>query len=92
MVKLKLYVTGNTPTSEQVVAKIREIMVVDAQQDFELEVVDIFDDPEQAINDAVLATPTLLKVLPLPVRRLVGDLKDRERVLAGLELLGDIEV
>jgi circadian clock protein KaiB len=87
VIKLRLYLTGNTPTSRQVVSNLREML--DTGAEYQLEVVDVFEYPEQALDDMVLATPTLIKVLPPPVRRLVGDLSERERVLAGLELLGD---
>lgn len=88
MIKLRLYVTGRTPTAEAIIAKIRESMATHG--DYTLEVLDMFAEPERAIDDSVLATPTLLKVLPLPVRQLVGDLRDRERILAGLEIDGEI--
>ena len=87
MTKLRLYVTGHTPTADAVVAKIRAIMDTDGE--YELEVVDVFQFPDKAYDDMVLATPTLIRVLPTPIRRLVGDLSDRERVLAGLEVIGN---
>ena len=55
---------------------------------YTLEVLDVFEHPETAYEDMILATPTLIKILPEPVRRIVGDLSNRERVLAGLEIEG----
>lgn len=85
--KLRLYVTGETPTAKQVVARIREIL--ETYEEYELEVLDVFEHPEQAFDDMVTVTPTLVRVLPLPIRRLIGDLGNRERVLAGLEIVRD---
>ena len=86
MIKLRLYVTGRTPTGEAVIARIHKAM--EEQGDYELEVLDLFEHPDRALDDAVLATPTLLKVLPPPLRTLVGDLRDSEKILVGLEIVG----
>jgi circadian clock protein KaiB len=84
MYHLKLYVTGKTPSSEKLVEKLEKMMRELYGDRFRLDVLDIFEHSEEAYEDIVLATPTLIRLLPPPIRRLVGDLSDRERVLAGL--------
>lgn len=84
---LRLYVTGTTPRSARAIQNIRAICEEKLRGRYELEVVDIYQHPEQAKPEQVVVTPTLVKKLPLPVRRLVGDLSNSERVLAGLDIL-----
>ena len=84
---VKLYVTGRTPTADRLIARVREMFEENCRGQYELEVIDVFDAPGIAYDDLVLATPTLIKALPPPVRRIVGDLSDSERVLAALELV-----
>ena len=82
---LRLYVTGTTPRSARAIHNIRAICEEKLQGRYELEVIDIYQHPEQAKQ--VVVTPTLVKSLPLPVRKLIGDLSDAERVLVGLDVL-----
>jgi circadian clock protein KaiB len=84
---LRLYVTGTTPRSARAIQNIRAICEEKLQGRYDLEVVDIYRHPEQAKPEQVVVTPTLVKKLPLPVRRLIGDLSSAERVLAGLDLV-----
>ncbi len=86
MYKLKLYITGQTPGSEKLLSEIKAMFDRNCGGKYSLEVYDIFEHPENAYDDMILATPTLIKILPEPVRKIVGDLSNRERVLAGLEL------
>ncbi len=88
MYKLKLYVTGKTPGSDRLIQVMKEMFDSNCGGQYSLEVLDVFEHPETAYNDMVLATPTLIKILPAPVRRIVGDLSNRERVLAGLKVEG----
>jgi len=88
MYKLKLFVTGKTPSSERVIRNIRELFDNNFGERYTLEVIDVFENPEEAYEAMILATPTLIKTLPEPVRRMVGDLSNRERVLAGLQIEG----
>lgn len=84
--QFKLYVTGHTPRSERVIARVKEIMREFLTSDCEPLVIDVLERPELAEQDRILATPTLICQFPLPARRIVGDLTDRPRVLAELGL------
>ena len=83
---LTLYVTGATPRSAQAIMHVKEICEEHLQGRFELEVIDIYQQPELARNAQIIAAPTLIKQLPPPLRRLIGDLSDLKRVLAGLDV------
>jgi circadian clock protein KaiB len=83
---LRLYVAGATPLSTRALVNIKEICEEHLQGRYELEVVDVFVQPAEARAQDIIAVPTLLKKLPAPLRRLVGDLSNRERVLIGLNL------
>ena len=84
---LKLYVAGNTPNSIRALKTLNDILEQDFQGVYALKVIDVLKNPQLAEEDKILATPTLSKVLPPPVRKIIGDLSDRERVLIGLDLL-----
>ena len=84
---LKLYVAGNTPNSVRALKTLKNILEQDFQGVYALKVIDVLKNPQLAEEDKILATPTLSKVLPPPVRKIIGDLSDREKVLIGLDLL-----
>ncbi len=84
---LKLYVAGNTPESVRALNTLKNILEKDFQGVYALKVIDVLKNPQLAEEDKILATPTLAKVLPPPVRKIIGDLSDREKVLIGLDLL-----
>ena len=84
---LKLYVAGNTPNSVRALKILKEILEQDFRGIYALKVIDVVQNPQLAEEDKIMATPTLAKVLPPPVRKIVGDLSDREKVLIGLNLL-----
>ena len=86
---LKLYVAGNTPNSMRALNTLREILESEFKGVYALKVIDVLKSPQLAEVDKILATPTLSKILPPPVRRIIGDLSDREKVLIGLDLLYD---
>ncbi|MEN9217683.1 MAG: circadian clock protein KaiB [Gloeomargarita sp. DG_2_bins_126] len=86
---LKLYVAGNTPNSVRALATLRDILATEFKGVYTLKVIDILANPRLAEEDKILATPTLARILPPPVRRIIGDLSDREKVLIGLDLLYD---
>ena len=86
---LKLYVAGNTPNSMRALKTLRNILETEFRGVYALKVIDVLKNPQLAEEDKSLATPTLSKILPPPVRRIIGDLSDRERVLIGLDLLYD---
>jgi circadian clock protein KaiB len=86
MYVLRLYVTGMTPRSILAVENIKRICEERLKGRYELEVVDIYQHPERAKEAELVAAPTLIKQLPLPLRKLVGDMSNTERVLMGLNL------
>ena len=86
---LKLYVAGNTPNSMRALKTLRNILETEFRGVYALKVIDVLKNPQLAEEDKILPTPTLPKILPPPVRRIIGDLSDRERVLIGLDLLYD---
>jgi circadian clock protein KaiB len=83
---LKLYVNGSSPRATTAIRNLRHICEQDLHGEYELVVIDVLDQPEAAENDRVLATPTLIKQLPPPLRRVIGDMSDRDKVLLGLEV------
>jgi circadian clock protein KaiB len=84
---LKLYIAGNTPNSVRALQTLNNILEKEFQGVYALKVIDVLKNPQLAEEDKILATPTLAKILPPPVRKIIGDLSDRERVLIGLDLL-----
>ena len=88
---LKLFITGSNPRTEAAIANLRRICDEDLKGRYSLEIVDVLENPEAAENERVLATPTLIKQLPPPLRRVIGDMSDRDKVLLGLEVMpGDL--
>jgi len=84
--RLRLFVTGATPQCLRAIKNIRAICEANLFGRYELEVVDIYQHPEQAKPEAIVVTPTLVKQLPLPSRKIIGDLSDNQRVLVGLDI------
>jgi len=83
---LKLYVTGITPASQRAVARVREICEKHLLGRYQLEVIDIYQLPTLAKDEQIIAAPTLIKVLPTPLRRFIGDMTKAERVLFGMDV------
>ena len=83
---LKLYITGMTPRSQKALRNIKKIMSENLGDNYELEVVDIYQQPMLAKDDQIIAVPTLIKKLPVPLRRLIGDLSQEDRIVLGLDL------
>lgn len=83
---LKLYITGYTPRSERAIANLRKICEEELNELYEMVIIDILERPQLAEDEKILATPTLIKDLPPPIRRIIGDLSDTERVLLGLDI------
>ena len=81
---LRLYITGMTPRSQRAIENIKEIFETYLSGRYDLEVIDIYQQPERAKEAQILAAPTLVKQLPLPVQKLIGDMSDTDRVLIGL--------
>lgn len=83
---LRLYVTGHTPISTRAIVRIRKICEEHLEGRYDLEVVDIVKNPTLAAGEQIVAAPTLIKKLPLPLRRFIGDMSQTERILLGLDL------
>lgn len=83
---LRLYVTGSTQRSTRAIDNLRRVLESELPDRYQLEVVDVYEHPEAAAEHQILAAPTLIKLLPEPVRRIIGDLSDTDRVLRGLDL------
>ena len=84
---LKLFVTGKTARAELAIANLRRICEEEFPDEYELMVIDILLRPQLAEDEKILATPTVIKELPLPIRRIIGDLSEKEKVLLGLDLV-----
>jgi circadian clock protein KaiB len=85
--KLQLFVTGSTSRSTRAIENMRKICKENLDGQYDLEIIDVYQHPDATRELQVIATPTLVKVLPEPLRRIIGDLSDKERVLAGLNIL-----
>lgn len=83
---LRLYVTGSTQRSTRAIANLRRVLESELPDRYDLEVVDMYENPEAASEHQILAAPTLIKLQPEPVQRMIGDLSDTDRVLRGLGL------
>ena len=84
---LKLYVTGVTPRSQAAIKNLEKILDKDYKGVYSLKVIDVIKQPQLAEEDKILATPTLIKILPPPVARIIGDLSDKEKILLGLDFV-----
>ena len=84
---LKLYVTGMTSRSAHAIENLQTICEKYLSGRYELQVIDVYQQPELTRSEQIVAIPTLIKKLPLPLRRLIGDMSDEERVLVGLDIL-----
>ena len=83
---LRLYVAGQTPKSLAAFANLKKICEQHLPGQYRIEVVDLLENPQLARDDQILAIPTLVRKLPEPIRKIIGDLSDTERVLVGLQL------
>jgi len=83
---LTLYVTGTSPRTKIAIDNLDRICKTELDGHYELEIVDVLEHPQRAEDEKILATPTLIKELPPPLRRVIGDLSDKEKVLLGLEV------
>lgn len=84
---LRLYVTGMTSRSSRAVSNLKAICEEYLEGRYDLEVIDIYQQPVLTKGEQIIAAPTLIKKLPLPMRRIIGDMSNRERVLLGLDLI-----
>ena len=83
---LRLYVTGSTPQSLRAITNVKKFCEEYLKGRYELEVIDLYQQPQLAQGEQIIAAPTLIKKLPLPLRRIIGDMSKTERVLVGLDL------
>lgn len=83
---LRLYIAGLTPRSQKAIGNIKKICEEHLHGRYDLEVIDVYRQPVLAKGEQIIAAPTLIKKLPLPLRRFIGDLSDSERILLGLDL------
>ena len=81
-----MFVTGASSRSATAISNLRRICEQELEGQYDLEIIDVQEFPDLAEDEKILATPTLIKSLPLPLRRVIGDLSDTEKVLLGLEL------
>ena len=84
--ELRLYVAGQTPRSANALRNLKEYCEEHLVGQYSLEVVDLLKNPQLAEGDQILAIPTLVKKVPEPVRKIIGDLSDKEKVLVGLDI------
>jgi circadian clock protein KaiB len=84
--KLQLYVTGATPNSSRAIANIKDICEMHLKGKYELEIIDVYQQPLTAQHEQIVALPLLVKKSPLPERKLIGDMSDTEKVLKGLNI------
>jgi len=83
---LTLYVTGTSPRTQTAIDNLNRICSEELDGRYELKIVDVLENPQRAEDERILATPTLIKELPPPLRRVIGDLSDKDKVLLGLEV------
>ena len=84
--QLRLYIAGQTPRSVSAFTNLRKICEEHLEGRYELEIIDLMQNPALARGDQILAVPTLVRRLPKPIKKIIGDLSNRERVLVGLDL------
>ncbi|WKZ31942.1 MAG: circadian clock protein KaiB [Thermodesulfobacteriota bacterium] len=85
-IKLKLYITGKTSRSQKAISNLQDICSEELKDNYLLQIIDVLEQPQLAEDEKILATPTLIKELPPPLRRIIGDLSNTEKVLLGLDL------
>lgn len=84
---LRLYVAGQSPKSLRAVSNLKRLCEEHLDSRYEIEIVDLVANPKLAAGDEIIAIPTLVRKLPAPIRKIIGDLSDPERVIVGLQLL-----
>ncbi|HVP05657.1 MAG TPA: circadian clock protein KaiB [Dehalococcoidia bacterium] len=83
---LRLYVSGHTPNSVRAISAIKRLLDAEYQGMYSLDIIDVLKKPQMAYEDGILVTPTLLRLMPLPVKRVIGDLSSPEKVRHGLQM------
>ena len=85
--ELRLYVAGQTPKSLLAFANLKKICEEHLKGEYRIEVIDLLENPQLAKGDQIFAIPTLVRKLPEPIKKIIGDLSNKERVLVGLNLI-----
>ena len=83
---LRLYIAGMNSKSKQAIENITKICKQELKGRYDLQVIDIYQQPELASDEQIIAAPTLIRKLPLPLRRFIGNMEDREKIIVGLDL------
>jgi circadian clock protein KaiB len=86
VVELRLYVAGQTPKSLAAISNLKDICAGDFEEEYDIRVIDLLKNPALARDHQILAIPTLVRSLPVPICKIIGDLSDRERVVVGLDI------
>lgn len=86
VVELRLYVAGQTPKSLAAIANLKDICRGDFEEEYNIQVIDLLKNPALARDHQILAIPTLVRSLPVPMRKIIGDLSDKARVVVGLDI------
>jgi len=87
LIELRLYVAGQTPKSLAAISNLKKICADDAKTRYHIEVIDLVKNPALARDHQIVAIPTLVRRLPVPIRKIIGDLSDTERVVVGLQIV-----
>jgi circadian clock protein KaiB len=89
--KLKLYVAGQTPKSIEAFRNLKEICEEHLRGEYEIEIIDLLKTPQLAKGDQIVAIPTLVRKLPQPLKKIIGDLSNRQKVLVGLNIIENVK-
>ena len=84
--QLRLYIMGQSPRSRTAIENLKDLCKKELKGQYELTIIDVLERPQLAENEKIIATPTLIKDLPPPLKRVIGDLSNKEKVLLGLDL------
>ena len=84
--ELRLYIAGNTPKSVKALSNLKKYCEEHLKDQYKIEVIDLLVHPQLAAGDQILAVPTLVRKVPIPIRKIIGDLSDEEKVLVGLNI------
>ncbi|MDJ0842730.1 circadian clock KaiB family protein [Crocosphaera sp.] len=88
---LKLYITGNTINSQRAIANLFRICHQELNDQYTVEIIDVLEQPQTAEQEKILVTPTLIKQLPPPLQRIIGDMSNTQKVLLGLDLVSQVD-
>ena len=84
---LRLYITGNSLNSQRAIANLLKLCKEELSNQYKVEIIDVLEEPQRAEREKILVTPTLIKQLPPPLQRIIGDLSNREKVICGSDLI-----